>query len=148
MKLTIIELHGLLACVNTIEAGGQYGEEDTDNPDLKSRTIKALQKKLRAELRERETPQKPKPAVRRPTGTDHGICSYCEAQGYHKDSCPTRLPVCPNCQQWQHPPAYDCANECAKRGFAKYGVAPHAFAGGVVTPNLCVACNLPKEEHR
>ncbi len=57
-------------------------------------------------------------------------------------------PVCPNCGQWQHPPKYDCMNECAKRGFAKYGQAPHSFAGGVVTPHLCVACGEPKEKHR
>lgn len=26
-------------------------------------------------------------------------------------------PVCPNCAQWQHPPADDCVNACRKRGF-------------------------------
>jgi hypothetical protein len=34
---------------------------------------------------------------------------------------PEPLPVCPNCQQWQHPRSdgsADCLNECKARGFA------------------------------
>lgn len=49
-KFTQRELSALLDCVNAIEAGGQFGDETTDIPDLKQSTIEALKLKLRAEL--------------------------------------------------------------------------------------------------
>ena len=41
-----------------------------------------------------------------------------------KSSSDQALTGCPNCEQWQRPPYGDCLNECAKRGFAPWGVNP------------------------
>ena len=40
--------------------------------------------------------------------------------------CPECRPVCYNCEQWQHPPAWDCLHDCAARGFALAGRDPLA----------------------
>lgn len=47
--------------------------------------------------------------------TFHSACGITDTPGPQ--------PHCSNCGQWQHAPTWDCMNECARKGLAKYGDA-------------------------